>query len=228
MSKHLIRNMNIAVASACVTYVGWVVLARQFASAPHPRPAAAYRDFFGLDKLQGVKILQFYAASGSVREGEALVLCYGVANARSVRLEPGFGELSASLNRCVSASPDQDTSYTLTVTGSDGKTVSASVHVEVKPEPALHPAITFFRAGRAVDDRGRSVRTICYAANNADRVEIEPPVFPPNRAPKGCFYVAPLEPTTYTLTVTGPKGRKVSRQVTVSPSGAPWVSPGQA
>ncbi|MGO9097044.1 MAG: hypothetical protein ACLQGV_17710 [Bryobacteraceae bacterium] len=35
-----------------------------------------------------VKILQFYASPSVVAKGQQAILCYGVANAKTVRLEP--------------------------------------------------------------------------------------------------------------------------------------------
>ena len=218
MRKTLWR-MNIAAAAIALAYLGYVFLGRNM---PPPEPGSrraraveAYRDFFGIDKATGVRILQYYASAFELREGDHAVICYGVVNAKSVRIEPGYPQLTTSLNRCVEARPDDDTRYTITVIGSDGKTLTQALDIRVQPDPAMHPKIAYFRRGARHNDRGRTVQSLCYAANNADRVEIDPPVMPPTTAPKGCFYVAPRATTTYTLTVTGPKGRKAREQVTV-------------
>jgi hypothetical protein len=55
-----------------------------------------------------------------------------------------------------------------------------------------------------------------FGAKNPEEVSIDPPVFPPlHGAVYGQFYVAPAQTTTYTLTVTGKKGRKAQRQLTI-------------
>ena len=47
-------------------------------------------------------------------------------------------------------------------------------------------------------------------------MDIDPPVFPTlHGSPYGNFYVSPRKTTTYTLTVTGKKGRQARRQLTV-------------
>ena len=44
------------------------------------------------------RILQFYAASGAVDAGENVTICYGVEDAKSVRIEPPVEELKPALN----------------------------------------------------------------------------------------------------------------------------------
>src|SRR5580700_9713395 len=78
-----------------------------------------------------VRITQFYVDSSSVARGQRVLLCYGVENAKTVRLEPPRQELSAALARCVEATPSADTTYTLTAQGADGKTVTRTLTVPV-------------------------------------------------------------------------------------------------
>src|SRR5579883_1039151 len=89
------------------------------------RPTAAEnpefaRTYFGAD----VRILQFYAREGTVTEGDRTVLCYGVVNAKAVRLEPPIDNVYPAVNRCIDAAPGRQTQYTLTAEGPDGRTVS--------------------------------------------------------------------------------------------------------
>ncbi|MGB0034656.1 MAG: hypothetical protein WBP79_04185, partial [Candidatus Acidiferrales bacterium] len=44
-------------------------------------------------------ILNFYVMPGFIRRGESAQLCYGVSNAKSVKLEPQSGQVWPSTNR---------------------------------------------------------------------------------------------------------------------------------
>ena len=168
-----------------------------------------------------VKIVQFYSREGTMFEGSTTVLCYGVANARSVRIEPPVEGVSVSFNRCVEVAPERDTRYTLTAEGNDGHTVSESFVLKVRPNPETLPKITAFRITKHETDRGHHIFSIAFAQQNGELVDIDPPVFPTlHGAPNGSFYVSPEKTTTYTLTVTGKKGRQTRRQLTVEVPGS--------
>jgi hypothetical protein len=205
---------------AAALYVGWVfasryVAARQWelarARVPAPPSAEFERVYGGTD----VRILQFYSPS-SVIEGDRTTICYGVVNAAAVRIEPPVEGVSPSLNRCVAVTPEEDTRYTITAEGADGRVVSESFVLRVKPDAAKLPVIGSFRIAGHQIDRGHHVFLLTFAAANAEAIDIDPPVFPTLRgAPNGRFYVAPRKTTTYTLTATCAKGRKAVRRLTV-------------
>jgi hypothetical protein len=77
-------------------------------------------------------IQSFYASSGEIRRGEAIQLCYGVANAKTVKLEPQDNPVWPSYNRCVDVSPRKNTTYTLTIQDAAGHTVTQTLDVKVK------------------------------------------------------------------------------------------------
>ncbi len=131
------RVLPCAVVAAAL-YMGWVFWSRHDAARQwnqdHQRKQAAWNA--DLEHAYGgtdLKILQFYARDGSLAEGEKTVVCYGVLNAKSLRIEPPLEGVSLSLNRCVEAAPKRDTKYTLIAEAADGHTVSASFEVKVKP-----------------------------------------------------------------------------------------------
>lgn len=208
--------------TAAVLYLAWTFLGRYLAGprgtarhAPETTPLreAEFQHVYGSSDL---KILQFYARDGVVVVGQSTVVCYGVLNAKSVRLDPPIAEISPSLNRCIEAAPERNTRYTLTAEGSGGASASASVEITVRPDPADLPSITYFRAGKARVEEGRQIVRLEFGQENGQLVEIAPPVFPPlHGAPLGQFYVAPRETTTYVLTVTGKHGRQAKRSLTV-------------
>ena len=77
-------------------------------------------------------ILSFYARPKKIRRGEAAQLCYGVANAKTVTLEPQPQPVWPSVAHCVDVSPNKSTTYTLTIADGAGKTLSQDVEVGVR------------------------------------------------------------------------------------------------
>lgn len=77
-------------------------------------------------------IQSFYASPGVVHPGEKLQLCYGVANAKTVKLEPQDNPVWPSYNRCVEVSPKKDTTYTITIEDGAGHTQTQSLDVKVR------------------------------------------------------------------------------------------------
>lgn len=139
------NKLAMAAALAAAVFSGWVLLERR----QPPRQTAGvttrgYVDPLGIDKLTSVTILNFYTYPGQLTEGEHSVLCYGVAKARSVRLDPPVDTVSPSLNRCLSVAPEVDTRYTLTAEGEDGRTVTESFVLRVEPDPHRLPTVTSF------------------------------------------------------------------------------------
>ncbi|MBZ5700612.1 MAG: hypothetical protein LAN84_02055 [Acidobacteriia bacterium] len=59
-------------------------------------------------------------------------LCYGVANAKKVTLEPPVGPVWPSYSRCLDVSPTKDTTYTLTVEDGQGHSMSQTVTLQVR------------------------------------------------------------------------------------------------
>ncbi len=208
-----------AALALSVVYVGWEFLSRRTAERNaedriRQKEAAKY---LGLeaDSSSGLKILHFYAAPAVFREGDRGVLCYGVREAASVKLEPAIADLSPSPNRCIAIEPVQTTEYTLTAAGAGGMTVSASFVLQVTPDPDKQPKIVYFSKGGKQQDGARTIYSLCFETRNAREVRIEPRVFPPGPLFRGCFYVAPEVSTTYRLTVTDARGRQAERELAV-------------
>jgi hypothetical protein len=77
-------------------------------------------------------ILSFYASPKVIARGESAQLCYGVANAKSIKLEPQSQPVWPSVARCVDVSPTKSTTYTLTIEDAAGKTQSQDVEIKVR------------------------------------------------------------------------------------------------
>jgi hypothetical protein len=88
-----------------------------------------------------VKILQFQASVGALRRGEKALLCYGVENAKSVRISPLFPRIDPSRSRCLEIGPEHTTHYTIMAEGFDGTVATRSLTVPVRSElgPPLAP-----------------------------------------------------------------------------------------
>jgi hypothetical protein len=118
-------------------YAGWVLYSRHQQSRRLTESEAARRlesDREILRRLGSgeVKILTFYASPPVVKRGERTLLCYGVAGAKTVKIEPPVENLTPVLSRCFEVRPARDTAYSLTATDAQGHAVSqqASVRVE--------------------------------------------------------------------------------------------------
>jgi hypothetical protein len=163
------------------------------------------------------KILQFYARDSVLTEGGKTVLCYGVSDARSVRIDPPVDGVGPALSRCVEVRPKRETLYTLIAEGSDGRAVSQAVDVQIASDPVSLPKITSFGIASCVKDyEGKPVFSLSFGAQNGEEVSIDPPVFAPlHGSTYGQFGVRPEKTTTYTLSVTGKFGHVVHKQLTV-------------
>jgi hypothetical protein len=121
--------------------VGWILFSRwQENKQIDERRAEALsekkkqNDRAALDQFGGkeLDIQSFYASPGAVHRGESVQLCYGVANAKTVKLEPQSNPVWPSYSRCVDVKPAKTTTYTLTVADASGNTKTQTVDVRVE------------------------------------------------------------------------------------------------
>jgi hypothetical protein len=87
-----------------------------------------------LERLGGkeLAIQSFYASPGAIHKGDSVQLCYGVANAKTITLEPQPNAVWPSYARCVSVSPAKSTTYTLSISDASGNTKTQSLQVTVE------------------------------------------------------------------------------------------------
>lgn len=202
------------VVVAAVICAAWLFVKRQgFAAGSTGSPV---KQSAAKGAEEGVKILEFYPREAVLTEGDKTVLCYGVTNAKSVRIDPHVEGVSPSLTRCVEVRPS-DTRYTLIAEGADGRSVSQSFNVQVAADTTTLPRITSFHiVSCSKDYTGEPVFSLSFADQNAEEVSIDPPVFQPlHRSAMGQFYVRPGKTTTYTLSVAGKNGHVARQQLTV-------------
>lgn len=167
----------------------------------------------------GARILQFYARDPVLPRGEKSVLCYGVDNAKTVRIEPAVDRVWPTLSRCIEIAPTQSTTYTLTAEGADGKPVAQSVTVSVG---AALPKIIEVSVNKLEVQSGEEV-TICYHVKNAASVKVSPghPMPMQLTTPEhGCYSDRPAKATAYTVIASSSQGVTDVERVTVKVKGA--------
>ncbi|PYT82060.1 MAG: hypothetical protein DMG40_07055 [Acidobacteria bacterium] len=91
-------------------------------------------DRAALEQMGGkeLAIQTFYATPGEIRRGQSVQLCYGVANAKTVELEPQSNPVWPSYTRCVEVAPAKTTTYTLTIRDAAGNSKSQSLTITVR------------------------------------------------------------------------------------------------
>jgi hypothetical protein len=117
-------------------YTGWVFYSRWRASQEYEqrqqaaRAASAERERQMLSDTK-LKVLNFSLTTSTIRRGQSASLCYGVANAKRVRIEPPVGDTWPSTSRCLEVSPRRDTTYKLTAEDDAGHAESAEMKLFV-------------------------------------------------------------------------------------------------
>src|SRR6266849_9094696 len=121
--------------------VGWILFSRWQENRAIDTRAKEERtqkqqeqDRIALEQFGGkeLAIQNFYASPGAIRRGETVQLCYGVANAKTVKLEPQSNPVWPSYSRCVDLTPSKSTTYTLTIADAAGNTRKQTLEVKVR------------------------------------------------------------------------------------------------
>jgi hypothetical protein len=125
---------------AVMAYVAYVLVTRyesnrQFERRKIEKATEQRRedDRKAIEQLGGseLSIRGLYLSPESIRRGETAQLCYDVANAKTVSLDPPEAEVWPSHSRCVNLSPKKTTTYTLTIADVTGQKTSQSVELKV-------------------------------------------------------------------------------------------------
>lgn len=94
---------------------------RWFPPKPKLKPVEWTSQMDWVDKRKGVQIIVFYASPNMIRPGQHTSLCYGVAQAKTIRIEPSAGDARPTFTRCLDVAPLKTTTYTLTAIGEAGQ-----------------------------------------------------------------------------------------------------------
>ena len=121
-------------------YVGWILFSRRFenrAIEQHARDAAAKKqleqDRATSEQMGGSELaIQTFYGNKVIHKGEQAMLCYGVANAKKVTLEPQSNPVWPSYSRCVEITPTRTTTYTLIASDDTGHSVSQTFTIKVQ------------------------------------------------------------------------------------------------
>jgi hypothetical protein len=73
-----------------------------------------------------------YVDPAIIHAGDSAQLCYDVANAKTVTLDPPVAEVWPSHTRCIGISPRKTTTYKLAIADASGKTISQNVELRVQ------------------------------------------------------------------------------------------------
>jgi hypothetical protein len=97
-------------------------------------------DQAAVDQMGGseLAIRALYLSPAAIYTGEKSQLCYDVANAKTVTVDPPIGEVWPSHTRCLDVSPTKSTTYTLTIADAQGHTASQTVELQVSERPPVH------------------------------------------------------------------------------------------
>ena len=118
-------------------YLGITFLSRRQQNRELEEQAKAkqrQQDSQSVENLGGdrFEILNFYALPGVIHRGDDAQLCYGVSNAKTIKIDPPVESVWPSLNRCLNISPKKDTTYTLTAQDAAGNSKTASLTLQVR------------------------------------------------------------------------------------------------
>ncbi|MGB2666414.1 MAG: hypothetical protein WAK48_20595 [Candidatus Acidiferrum sp.] len=122
-------------------YVGFILISRHESNRAYERRKAEQgakqrreEDRAAIEQLGGsdLAIRALYVSPAVIHHGESAQICYDVANAKTVTLDPPAGEVWPSHNRCLDISPQKTTTYTLTIVDSTGKSASQTVELAVR------------------------------------------------------------------------------------------------
>ena len=133
--RALLPYLTVLVALSLL-YAGWTMFSRYQAnrSAVESAKKAEAEADRKVVELYGeqLKIMAFYASPGVVKRGEKALVCYGVSNAKTVRIEPHVDDITPSLSRCLDVFPKRTTEYKLTAADAQGHTTTQSFVLKVE------------------------------------------------------------------------------------------------
>jgi len=119
-------------------YVAWTFYSRheqnvQMQNEQQSKQAeAAKRTYDTVNQHGELSFTTFEAADGVLRAGQTTQLCYGVVNAKTVKIDPPVELIKPSYRHCIDIAPKTTTTYTISADDGAGHTTSRSLTVRVK------------------------------------------------------------------------------------------------
>jgi len=96
------------------------------------KEAEAARRVVAVNGGERLTVLNLYVSPPAIHPGQKALLCYGVANAKTVTIKPLSGTLFPALSRCLEIAPTAETTYHLTAMNEAGEKAEKSVTLAVK------------------------------------------------------------------------------------------------
>jgi hypothetical protein len=129
-----------AILIVVAIYVGWIVFSRWNENRQLDRRASDItaqkqreQDRSTVEQMGGSELaIQSFYGDPKIQRGEKAQLCYGVANAKKVTLEPQSSPVWPSYSRCVDVTPTKTTTYTLTASDDAGHSVTQTFTINVQ------------------------------------------------------------------------------------------------
>ena len=164
------------------------------------------------------------AALTSTPLKEGASICYRVLEAESLELAPLPGVLENSAEACVTVALESATGLTLTAKGKGGSSqreivaeplpvpVAPVVTEKPKPVPPAKPPVI----SNLTSKQQPTGTALCYQVKHARSVRLTPQPGELSNPVADCIVVTLEEPTSFTLTATGPGG-SASSKILISP-----------
>jgi hypothetical protein len=135
--RAILPYTSVAVIIAAL-YVAWIFWSRyqsakEAEETARQRQEQAKKDIYDQISQHGeLSFTTFEAADGTLKRGQTTELCYGVVNAKTVKLDPPVEDIKPSYRHCLDISPKRTTTYTITADNGAGQTKTLSLTVRVK------------------------------------------------------------------------------------------------
>jgi hypothetical protein len=119
-------------------YVAWMFYSRHRSNVEAERAAAAKEQAQRqktVDAVFGngeITFSVFSADRGVLKRGQQTQLCFGVTNAKTLKLDPPVAEIKPAYRHCLEIAPTKTTTYTITADDGKGHTKSESLTVRVE------------------------------------------------------------------------------------------------
>jgi hypothetical protein len=119
-------------------YVAWTFYSRHEANrsaieAIQKKKAEENKRYVGQVYGSGeVKFIAMSADRGVLAPGQSAQLCYGVVNAKAVKVDPPVEQLKPSYQHCFEVAPKKTTTYTITADDGAGHAKSESLTIQVR------------------------------------------------------------------------------------------------
>lgn len=119
-------------------YVAWTFYSRYESNRKAQQAIAAKRAEANKDEVNQIfgpgeiKFTTFAADAGVLHPGQTTQLCYGVLNAKTVKIDPPIEQAKPTYYHCVEIAPKKTTTYTITAEDAKGNKKSQSLTIQVR------------------------------------------------------------------------------------------------